>query len=122
MPQLDYTLLFNQLFWLFFIFVILYIVLIYFFLPLLLKVFRVRKQILSKNFNESKKIIKYIEKFDLFYKIKIFEYCQLIKPIFSFVLFLKNYEINLLKTKLIPILIIHFISHKILYNQFFKIK
>lgn len=63
-----------------------------------------------------------MKKFDLFYKTKIFEYCKLIKSISLSVLSFKNSEINLLNPRLTPILIIHFISYKILYNQFFKIK
>lgn len=55
MPQLDFIIAFPQIFWLVLIFFSLYIILLHFFLPLLIKLVRARKDIIVQNsiaFNE----------------------------------------------------------------------
>nr|WCH58009.1 ATP synthase F0 subunit 8 [Hypnea cornuta] len=49
MPQLDHVIIFSQIFWLFIIFSVLYIILTHFFLPLFLKSIKLRKQIIEVN-------------------------------------------------------------------------
>lgn len=57
MPQLDKIIIFSQIFWLFFIFTIFYIILTHFFLPLFIKSLKSRKRILESNILESAKVI-----------------------------------------------------------------
>nr|YP_010395095.1 ATP synthase F0 subunit 8 [Polyopes affinis]UQJ72536.1 ATP synthase F0 subunit 8 [Polyopes affinis] len=49
MPQLDRIIIFSQIFWLFVIFVLIYIVLTHFFLPKFTKALKSRKQIIETN-------------------------------------------------------------------------
>ncbi len=60
MPQLDYIIIFSQIFWLFIIFTMLYILLTHFFLPKFLKSLKSRKQITEIN---SKEVFKTMSKF-----------------------------------------------------------
>nr|YP_009739225.1 ATP synthase F0 subunit 8 [Palmaria decipiens]QIC19664.1 ATP synthase F0 subunit 8 [Palmaria decipiens] len=53
MPQLDRIIIFTQLFWLFFIFLVSYMVLTHFFLPLFLKSIKSRKLVVEANLKES---------------------------------------------------------------------
>nr|BBH10686.1 ATP synthase F0 subunit 8 [Palmaria palmata] len=53
MPQLDRIIIFTQLFWLFFIFLVSYMVLTHFFFPLFLKSIKSRKLIVEANLKES---------------------------------------------------------------------
>lgn len=52
MPQLDRIIVFSQIFWLFIIFVLIYIVLTHFFLPKFIKSLKSRKQIIEANDTE----------------------------------------------------------------------
>nr|YP_010199854.1 ATP synthase F0 subunit 8 [Hydropuntia urvillei]UAD89862.1 ATP synthase F0 subunit 8 [Hydropuntia urvillei] len=52
MPQLDRIIIFSQIFWLFFVFSIFYIVLIHYFLPKFIKALKLRKQIVNVNASE----------------------------------------------------------------------
>lgn len=52
MPQLDYIIVFPQIFWLMFIFIITYSGLSHFFLPIFLKVLKTRKLIILCNTNK----------------------------------------------------------------------
>nr|YP_004062234.1 hypothetical protein PPUL_31 [Plocamiocolax pulvinata]ADR03250.1 hypothetical protein PPUL_31 [Plocamiocolax pulvinata] len=47
MPQLDYTIIFSQIFWLFFIFLFLYTIILHFFLPVFLKSIKIRKELIN---------------------------------------------------------------------------
>nr|UAD89637.1 ATP synthase F0 subunit 8 [Gracilaria edulis] len=53
MPQLDRIIIFSQIFWLFLIFSLLYIVLVHYFLPKFLKSLKLRKQIIYINTQEA---------------------------------------------------------------------
>jgi len=53
MPQLDRIIIFTQLFWLFFIFLVSYMVLTHFFFPLFLKSIKSRKLVVEANLKES---------------------------------------------------------------------
>ena len=55
MPQLDKTIIFTQIFWLFLIFTFSYIILVHYFFPLFLKSLKSRKLIIESNLLESKK-------------------------------------------------------------------
>nr|YP_009114102.1 ATP synthase F0 subunit 8 [Palmaria palmata]AHB62165.1 ATP synthase F0 subunit 8 [Palmaria palmata] len=54
MPQLDRIIIFTQLFWLFFIFLISYMILTHFFFPLFLKSIKSRKLVVESNLKESR--------------------------------------------------------------------
>lgn len=49
MPQLDFIIIFPQIFWLIITFFSLYIVLVHFFLPIFIKILKSRKQIIIEN-------------------------------------------------------------------------
>nr|AVK39581.1 ATP synthase F0 subunit 8 [Sheathia arcuata] len=53
MPQLDRTIIFTQIFWLFLVFASLYITLIYFFLPIFLRSMKARNLVVEFNNNEN---------------------------------------------------------------------
>lgn len=53
MPQLDRIIVFSQIFWLFLIFSLFYIVLVHYFLPKFLKSLKLRKQIIDNNTKET---------------------------------------------------------------------
>lgn len=53
MPQLDYIIIFPQIFWLFISFTFLYIILTHFFLPKFLKFLKARKLIINENSSET---------------------------------------------------------------------
>nr|AYR06685.1 ATP synthase F0 subunit 8 [Rhodogorgon sp.] len=53
MPQLDYIIIFPQIFWLMLIFTIMYSGLLHFFLPVFVKLIRSRKLIISSNVNKT---------------------------------------------------------------------
>lgn len=55
MPQLDKTIIFTQIFWLFLVFTFSYIILVHYFFPLFLKSLKSRKLIIESNLLESKK-------------------------------------------------------------------
>nr|YP_009490411.1 ATP synthase F0 subunit 8 [Gracilaria tenuistipitata]ARU07642.1 ATP synthase subunit 8 [Gracilaria tenuistipitata]AWH62568.1 ATP synthase F0 subunit 8 [Gracilaria tenuistipitata]AWH62593.1 ATP synthase F0 subunit 8 [Gracilaria tenuistipitata var. liui]AXI97786.1 ATP synthase F0 subunit 8 [Gracilaria tenuistipitata] len=52
MPQLDRIIVFSQIFWLFLIFSLFYVVLTHYFLPMFLKSLKIRKQIIDINTQE----------------------------------------------------------------------
>lgn len=56
MPQLDRSIVFTQIFWLFFVFLFLYIVLTHFFLPKFLQSFKTRNLVIEHNSNENNEI------------------------------------------------------------------
>nr|AYR06614.1 ATP synthase F0 subunit 8 [Renouxia sp.] len=55
MPQLDYTIVFPQIFWLMLMFTVTYSGLLHFFLPIFLKVLKSRKLVVLFNVNETLK-------------------------------------------------------------------
>lgn len=52
MPQLDRIIIFSQIFWLFLVFTLLYMITTHFFLPKFLKSLKIRKQIIQSNDQE----------------------------------------------------------------------
>nr|YP_009511884.1 ATP synthase F0 subunit 8 [Hydropuntia rangiferina]AXI97761.1 ATP synthase F0 subunit 8 [Hydropuntia rangiferina]UAD89787.1 ATP synthase F0 subunit 8 [Hydropuntia rangiferina] len=60
MPQLDRIIVFSQIFWLFLIFSLFYIVLVHYFLPKFLKSLKLRKQIIDNNTQETLNKTNYI--------------------------------------------------------------
>lgn len=115
MPQLDYTLLFNQIFWLFLIFISSYIVIIYLFLPVLLKVFKSRKQILGQHQKNTAYINEHQKNTDIFYNKAFFKCNNLLKnALINF-----NY-CNKIEKSLLDSTLIYSISSWILHSQFYK--
>ena len=120
MPQLDYTLLFNQIFWLFIIFIVLYIILTYHFLPIFVKIFKSRKQILRYNHVKSVEVNKNLENLKLFRRRNILDTYKVQQIISSITKDLKKYDKNILNTKMVPSSMIQFFSSKIFYYSIFN--
>nr|YP_009541963.1 ATP synthase F0 subunit 8 [Synarthrophyton chejuense]AYR06633.1 ATP synthase F0 subunit 8 [Synarthrophyton chejuense] len=107
MPQLDFTIVFTQIFWLLLVFIYTYSILIYFFIPLFVKSFKTRKQIIynnietlnfiRNNFDTKQKLL--INKlFNNFYQVKIMFETKIF-TIFSFksTTDLHSIDLNLVK-------------------------
>lgn len=47
MPQLDYIIIFSQIFWLFFVFCFFYAIVLHFFLPMFLKSIKIRRELIN---------------------------------------------------------------------------
>ena len=120
MPQLDYTLLFNQIFWLFLVLIYLYIICLYFFLPLIFKLVISRKRLITENYNDIKNFKKDIYKLRSFYKVQILKINLLISKTTPLIKFFNQYEEKTLKLKLLPSLMLSSFSYRILYCDTIK--
>ena len=120
MPQLDYTLISNQIFWFVIIFVNLYIVIICFFLPIILKILKVRKHICIKNFQEIEQIHTILKKMKCFRREKIINCFQIFKFLILDQLSLKEYSLFDLIEYDFEYLV-EPISNQFLYSKFKKL-
>lgn len=93
MPQLDYILIPNQIFWFVIIFINLYIIIIYFFLPKISKILKTRKYICKKNFQEIKQIHDVLKIIKSFRREKIINCFQIFKFLTSNLLLLKEHPL-----------------------------
>nr|YP_009317573.1 ATP synthase F0 subunit 8 [Gelidium sinicola]YP_009559277.1 ATP synthase F0 subunit 8 [Gelidium coulteri]AOX49025.1 ATP synthase F0 subunit 8 [Gelidium sinicola]QBA96124.1 ATP synthase F0 subunit 8 [Gelidium coulteri] len=83
MPQLDYIIIFPQIFWLFLIFTVFYISLTHFFLPKFLKSLKARKEIIKANEAEALSLIKKSTDNQTKLNLLLSNYLSDIKRIFS---------------------------------------
>ena len=119
MPQLDQTLLFNQIFWLFLSFIYLYITFIYYLLPNFLKIFKTRKCVLTKNFEQSTKFKNCLYKINLVKKNHLFNFIVRIENFSEHSKLLKN-EKKVSKSFGFTKNLIKLLSYKILYINVIK--
>ena len=117
MPQLDYILIPNQIFWFVLIFINLYIIIIYFFLPKISKILKTRKHICKKNFQEIKQIYNVLKTIKFFRRQKIISCLQIFKFLTSNLLLLKEHPLfDLIECDFEYIT--EPMSNQLLYNKF----
>ena len=119
MPQLDQTLLFNQIFWLFLSFIYLYITFVYYLLPNFLKIFKTRKCILTRNFEQSTKFKDYLYKVNFAKKNYLLNFVVRIENFSEHFKLLKK-EKKVSKSFRFTTYLIKLLSHKILYTNIIK--
>lgn len=120
MPQLDYILIPSQIFWFVIIFVSLYIIIICFFLPKISRIFKIRKFICKKNFQEIKQIYDVLKIVKSFRREKVINCLQVFKFLVSNQLLLKEYSLFDLIEYDFEYLV-EPISDQFLYNRFKKL-
>lgn len=119
MPQLDQTLLFNQIFWLFLSFIYLYIMFIYYLLPSFLKIFKTRKHVLIKNIEQIESLKIYLYKIKSLKKGCLLNFVQSVEKFSDYIIRLKK-EKNLFLSSQFPKSTLNLLSYKILYINFIK--
>ena len=119
MPQLDQTLLFNQIFWLFLSFIYLYVTFVYYILPSFLKIFKTRKCVFAKNFEQSTKFKDYSHKINREKKNCLFNFMTRIENFSEHIKLLKKEKEISVSFKFTKY-ILNLLSHKILYINVIK--
>ena len=113
MPQLDQTLLFNQIFWLFFSFIYLYILFIYHILPSFLIIFKTRKHLLDQNMEKTLSLKNYLKQVNFSKKQLLLDLVKQTELLRNYNSLPKRYKKNLELTKFI----ITFFSSKIFFSN-----
>ena len=119
MPQLDQTLLFNQIFWLFLSFIYLYIIFVYYILPSFLKIFKTRKYVLETNYEQSAKFKDYLYKNKRKNKHFLFNFVTRIENFSEHIKLLKK-EKEILTSFKFTKYVFNLLSHKILYTKIIR--